>query len=106
EVLEVRRDVGFHAGKEMIEDPEHEPVLHLLSLEVQVAGMDFLEVVRFLLRLQRHHRRHTFPRDECGAGHVPSGDGLAPSGKEERAPERTHGPYTDRKSTRLNSSHV
>src|SRR5882762_3805344 len=55
-VAQVRGDVRLGAGKEMIEDPQHEPVLHFLPLEAEVRGMNRLEVVRFLLRLEGHHR--------------------------------------------------
>src|SRR6266545_2961257 len=76
----------------MIEDPEHEPVLHFLAFEFQVGRMDFLEVVRFLLRLERHHRRHTFPGHERRARNLPAGHGLAPSGNQEGPPEGAHRP--------------
>src|SRR5216110_2003789 len=92
EVAEMGRYVGLRAREEMIEHPEHEPVLHFLPLEPQVLRVNFLEVVRFLLRLQRHHGGNTFPRHEHGARHRPAGGRLAPAGKHEGAQERPHGP--------------
>src|SRR6266487_2009132 len=76
----------------MIEDPEHEPVLHFLAFEFQVGRMDFLQVIRFLLRLERHHRRHAFPGHERRARNLPAGHGLAPAGNEEGPPEGAHRP--------------
>src|SRR6266446_3038314 len=93
EVSEMSRDVGLRARKEMIEDPEHEPVLHFLPFEPQVLRVNFLEVVRFLLRLQRHHGGHAFPRHEHRSGHRPAGGRLAPARKNEGAQEGTHGPH-------------
>src|SRR6059058_3991910 len=60
EIAQVGRNVGLGAREEMIEDPEHEPVLHLLTLEPEVFRVNLLEVVRFLLRLERHHGRDAF----------------------------------------------
>src|SRR6266487_49231 len=92
EVLEMTRHVGFRAGEEMIEHPQHEPVLHFLPLEPKIAGMNPLEVVRFLLGFERHHRRHAFPRHERRARHRPAGRRLAPAGQNEGAQKRSHGP--------------
>jgi len=76
----------------MIEDPQDEASPALLPLEAQVLRVNRLEVVRFLLRLERHHRRHAFPRYKCRTRHLPAGHGLAPSGQEEGTPERAHRP--------------
>src|SRR5712671_532767 len=92
EVLQVGGDVGLRAREEMIEDPEHEPVLHFLPLPAQVRGVNSLEVVRFLLRFEGHHDGHTLPRYEGGAGRRPARDRLAPAGKNEGAEEGAHGP--------------
>src|SRR6266571_179823 len=92
-VAQVRRDVRLGARKEMIEDPQHEPVLHFLPLVAEVRGMNRLEVVRFLLRLEGHHRGHAFPRHEGRPGHGPVGRRLAPAGKKEGAEKGTHGPH-------------
>src|SRR6266550_6561168 len=93
EVLEVARHVGFRAREEMIEHPQHEPVLHFLPLEPKIVGMNPLEVVRFLLGLERHHRRDTFPRHERRACHRPAGRRLAPAGQNEGAQKGSHGPH-------------
>src|SRR5437667_4714091 len=93
EVAEMGRDVGLRTREEMIEDPEHEPVLHFLPFEPQVLRVNFLEVVRFLFRLQRHHGGDTFPRHEHRAGHRPAGGRLAPTRKNEGAQEGAHGPH-------------
>src|SRR5712691_32698 len=93
EVAEMGRDVGLRTREEMIEDPEHEPVLHFLPFELQVLRVNFLEVVRFLLRLQRHHGGDTFPRHEHRARHRPAGGRLAPTRKNEGAQEGAHGPH-------------
>src|ERR1041384_3286545 len=87
-------DIRLRAREEMIEDPQHEPVLHLLALQPQVGRVNRLEVVGFLLRLDRHHGGHAFPGDERRAGHFATGDGLAPSRKKKGAPERAHGADT------------
>src|SRR6266849_3732215 len=92
EIAQVGRDVGLGAGKEMIEDPQHQPVLHLLPLELKVFRMNRLEVVRFLLRFERHHGGDAFPCHERRAGHRTIGRRLAPAGEDERAQERAHGP--------------
>src|SRR5439155_17671261 len=88
EVAEMGRDVGLRTREEMIEDPEHEPVLHFLPFEPQVLRVNFLEVVRFLLRLQRHHGGDTFPRHEHRARHRPAGGRLAPTRKKRRSAGR------------------
>src|SRR6266481_6450603 len=62
EVLEMAGHIRFRAREQMIEHPQHEPVLHFLPLEPKIAGMNALEVVRFLLGFECHHRRHAFPR--------------------------------------------
>src|SRR6266550_966452 len=92
EIAQVGRNVGLGAREEMIEDPEHEPVLHLLTLEPEVFRVNLLEVVRFLLRLERHHGRDAFPGHERRARHRPPRGRLAPSGKQERPEEGAHGP--------------
>src|SRR6266536_721500 len=76
----------------MIEHPQHEPVLHFLPLEPKIAGMNPLEVVRFLLGFERHHRRHAFPRHKRRARHRPAGRRLAPAGQNEGAQKGSHGP--------------
>src|SRR5712671_6213973 len=93
EVLQVGGDVGLRPREEMIEDPEHEPVLHFLPLAAQVRGVNSLEVVRFLLRFEGHHDGHALPRYEGGAGGRPPRHRLAPAGKNEGAEEGAHGPY-------------
>src|SRR6267143_7070984 len=85
EVLKMGGDVRLRAREEMIEDPQHEPVLHFLPLEAQVRRVNRLEVVRFLLRLEGHHDGHAFPRHERRPGHRPVGRRLAPAGNHERA---------------------
>src|SRR6266545_993232 len=92
EVAEMGRHVRLRAREEMIEDPNHEPILHFLPFEPQVPRVNFFEVVRFLLRLQRHHRGDAFPRHEDRARHRPAGGRLAPTGQNEGAEERAHGP--------------
>src|SRR5882762_1163706 len=92
EVLEMARHIGFGAREEVIEHPQDEPVLHFLALEPKIARMNLLEVVRFLLGLERHHRRHTFPCHERGARHRPAGRGLAPARKNEGAQKGSHRP--------------
>src|SRR5436309_2980536 len=92
EVVQVRGDVRLRARKEVIEDPQHEPVLHFLPLVAQVDGVNRLEVVRFLLRFEGHHDRHAFPGDEYRASHGPVGRHLAPPGKDEGAQKGSHGP--------------
>src|SRR6266487_1183695 len=92
EVVQMRGDVGLRAREEMIEDPEHQPVLHFLALVPEIRGVNRLEVVRLLLRLDRHHDRHAFPRDECRARDGPVGGDLAPARKHEGAQEGAHGP--------------
>src|SRR5262245_9344824 len=69
EIAQMRGDVCFGARKEVIEDPQHEPVLHLLPLLRLVWRIDRLHVLRLLMRLQRHHGGHTFPGYEHGTGH-------------------------------------
>src|SRR6266480_1882795 len=76
----------------MIEHPQDEPVLHFLPFELQLRRMDFLEVVRFLLRFERHHDGDPFPRHEHRARHLPPCRRLAPARNKEGAPEGTHGP--------------
>src|SRR5947208_16197077 len=71
EIAQVGRNVGLGAREEMIEDPEHERVLHLLTLEPEVFRVNLLEVVRFLLRLDRHHGRAAFPGHDRRARHRP-----------------------------------
>src|SRR5262245_13494104 len=90
EVAQVRRDVGFRTREEVIENPEHEPVLHLLALQILIRRVDGFEVVVLLLRLQRHHGRHAFPRHEYRAGALAAGDRLPPARNEEGAPEGSH----------------
>src|SRR2546427_1495545 len=90
EIAQVGRDVGLGAGKEVIEDPQHQPVLYLLSLQLEVFRVNRLQVVRFLLRLERHHGGDAFPRHERRPGHRTIGRRLAPAGKDERAQERAH----------------
>src|SRR5438552_9853526 len=90
EIAQVGRDVGLGAGKELIEDPQHQPVLYLLSLQLEVFRVNRLQVVRFLLRLERHHGGDAFPRHERRPGHRTIGRRLAPAGKDERAQERAH----------------
>src|SRR5439155_24583481 len=92
EVLQVRRHVRFGPGEEMVKDPEHEPVLHLLAFGAEVVRARFLEIMRLLLRLQRHHGRDALPGDEQPAGHGPAGLRLPPAGEEERAPKSAHRP--------------
>src|SRR6266511_347075 len=92
EVVQMRGDVGFCTREEMIEDPEDEPVLHFLPLVPEIGGVNRLEVVRLLLRLERHHDRHALPRHECRAGDGPVGGDLAPAGKHEGPQEGAHGP--------------
>src|SRR5882762_11154808 len=92
-IVQVRGDIRIGAEKDMIEDPQHEPVLHFLPLEAEVRGMNRLEVVRFLLRLEGHHRGHAFPRHEDRPGHRPVGRRLAPARKKEGAQKGTHGPH-------------
>src|SRR6058998_2637604 len=91
EIAQVGRDVGFGTREEMIEDPEHEPVLHLLALEPEVFRVNLLKVVRFLLRLERHHGRYAFPGHERRTCHRPPRGRLAPSRKKERPEECAHG---------------
>src|SRR5712671_5620994 len=93
EVLQVGGDVGLRPREEMIEDPEHEPVLHFLPLAAQVRGVNSLEVVRFLLRFEGHHDGHTLPRYEGGAGRRPARDRLAPARKNEGAEKGAHRPH-------------
>src|SRR6266849_1116971 len=93
EVAQMGRDVRLRAREQMIENPQHEPVLHFLPLEAQVRRVDRLEVIRFLLRLERHHGGDPFPRHERRPGHRPVGRCLAPPGKNERAQEGAHGPH-------------
>src|SRR5713226_3892628 len=64
EVAQMGRDVRLRAREQMIENPQHEPVLHFLPLETQVRRVDRLEVIRFLLRLERHHGGDPFPPHE------------------------------------------
>src|SRR6267143_157282 len=64
EVLKMGGDVRLRAREEMIENPQHEPVLHFLPFEAQVRGVNRLKIVRFLLRLEGHHGGHAFPRHE------------------------------------------
>src|SRR2546425_4131884 len=85
EIAQVGRDVGLGGRKEMIEDPQHEPVLDLLPLQPEVFRVNLLEVVRFPLRLERHHGGDAFPRHESRAGHRTIGRRLAPAGPEKRA---------------------
>src|SRR5882672_2627329 len=92
EVLKMGGDVRLCAREEVIEDPQYEPVLHFLALETQVRGVNRLEVVRFLQRLEGHHRGDPFPCHEYRAGHRPVGRRLAPAGKHERAQEGAHRP--------------
>src|SRR2546425_2630885 len=94
EVAQVREALCLGAREEMIEDPQHEPVLPFLPLQAQVRGMNRLEVVRFLLCLEGHHGGHAFPGDERRAGHRPVGGRLAPARKQERAQKGAHGPHT------------
>src|ERR1700704_3684791 len=82
-VLQMGGDVRLGAREEMIENPQHEPVLHFLPLEAQVRGVDVLEVVGLLLRLDRHHRRYAFPGHAHRSGHRPVGGRLAPPRKKE-----------------------
>src|SRR6266513_3423334 len=51
-VAQVSGNVRLRAGQEVIKDPQHEPVFHFLPLVAQVRGVNRLEVVRFLLRLE------------------------------------------------------
>src|SRR2546430_8559082 len=44
-ILEVRRDERLGSGKEMIEHPQHDPVLHFLPLRREVGRVGVLEVV-------------------------------------------------------------
>src|SRR6266516_4455705 len=94
EIAQVGRDVGFGTREEMIEDPEHEPVLHLLALEPEVFRVNLLKVVRFLLRLERHHGHYAFPGHKRRTRHRPPRGRLAPSRKKERPEECAHGPHT------------
>src|SRR4029077_8801950 len=64
EIAQVGGDVGLGAGKKMIEDPQPQPILDLLPLQLEVFRVNRLEVVRFLLRLERHHGGDAFPRHE------------------------------------------
>ena len=80
-----RRDVGFGSGEEVVEDPEHQPVLHLLPLGMKIRRVNLLVVARLLLRLERHHRGDAFPRDERRTRHLPAGRRLAPARKDEGA---------------------
>src|SRR5439155_19364105 len=92
EVAQMGRDVRLRAREQMIENPQHEPVLHFLPLEAQVCRVDRLEVIRFLLRLERHHGRDPFPGHERRPGHRPVGRRLPPPRKNEGAQKRDHGP--------------
>src|SRR3989442_474908 len=85
EVAQVRGDVCLCAREEMIEDPQHEPVLHFLPLQAQVRGMNRLEVVRFLLCLEGHHGGHAFPGSERRAAPHRCGASAAPPASESRA---------------------
>src|SRR5437867_2620134 len=91
-IAQMGRDVRLGAREEMIEDPEHEPVLHLLALEPEVFRVNLLEVVGLLLRLEGHHGRDAFPEHEHRARHRPPRGRLTPSRKEERPEESAHGP--------------
>src|SRR5438874_13648898 len=65
-VAQVGGDVRLGARKEMIEDPQHEPVLHFLALVAQVGGVYRLEIVGFLLRLEGLHDGDAFPCHKGG----------------------------------------
>src|SRR5579859_7418669 len=90
-IAQVRRDVGFGAGEEVVENPEYEPVLHLLALGLEIRRVNLLVVARLLLRLERHHGGNPLPGDECGSGHRPVRGGLPPARQHEGAEERSHG---------------
>src|SRR6185503_442361 len=90
EIAQVRRDVGFRAREEMVEDPQDGPVLHFLLFQLDVRRVNRLEIVDFLLRLEGHHRGHAFPRHERRAGGGATRDGLAPARNKEGAPEGSH----------------
>src|SRR6266576_264001 len=53
EIAQMRGDVRLGAGEEVIEDPQHEPILHFLLLLCQVGRIDGLHVVRLLVGFQR-----------------------------------------------------
>src|SRR3989449_7594573 len=92
-VAQVRGDVRLGARKEVMKAPQPEPVLHFLPLVAEVRGMNRLEVVRFLLRLEGHHRGDAFPCHEHRPGHRPVGRRLAPARKKKGAQKGTHGPH-------------
>src|SRR6266566_476014 len=94
EIAQVGRDVGFGTREEMIEDPEDEPVLHLLALEPEVFRVNLLKVVRFLLRLERHHGRYAFPGHKRRTRHRPPRGRLAPSRIFTCVPRMTRGMAT------------
>jgi len=91
EVLEVRRDVRFGAGEEVVEHPQDGPVLHFLALELQPRRADAAHIARFAAGFQRHHRGDALPGGEERPGDVPSRGRLSPAGEEERTPERAAG---------------
>src|SRR5712664_1673094 len=93
EVAQMGRDERLRAREQMIKNPQHEPVLHFLPLEAQVRRVDRLEVIGFLLRLERHHGGDPFPRHERRPGHRPIGRRLAPPRKNEGAQKGAHGPH-------------
>src|SRR2546427_3261080 len=57
EILEMRRHERIRASEEVIEDPEHDPVLHLLALRAEAPGAGLLHVALLLHCAQRHHHR-------------------------------------------------
>src|SRR5881296_432388 len=46
-IAQMGRDIGLCAREQMIENPQHQPVLHFLALEAQVRRVNRLEVIRF-----------------------------------------------------------
>src|SRR2546430_15690547 len=44
-ILEVRRDERLGSGEEMIENPQHDPVLHFLPLRREVGRVGVLEEI-------------------------------------------------------------
>src|SRR5439155_15836170 len=79
EIAQVGRDVGFGTREEMIEDPEDEPVLHLLALELEVFPINILILVRFLLRRECHHGCYAFPGHKSRTCHRTPPGRQAPS---------------------------
>src|SRR2546428_9720710 len=60
EVLQVRRHEGLGPREEVVEDPEHEPVLHLLRSEEHTSELQSRSdlVCRLLLEKKKYERTH------------------------------------------------